>query len=161
MTERKTFLRGILGTGGLGGCPRRRSGSAVPEYYTVLPQLKDLAFWWRTRPQEDFGGSHRTAGIWKVTVLLSLLFTVDSICYEIRRETGCVPEEEKLVAYQKKRNWLHTRRRYWLRTRRRKTGCVPEEEKLVAYQKKGNWLHTRKRETGCVPGEEKLVAYQE
>ena len=43
MTERKTFLRGILGTGGLGGCPRRRSGSAVPEYYAVLPQLKDLA----------------------------------------------------------------------------------------------------------------------
>ena len=43
MTERKTFLRGILGTGGLRGCPRRRSGSAVPEYYTVLPQLKDLA----------------------------------------------------------------------------------------------------------------------
>ena len=43
MTERKTFLRGILGTGGLGGCPRRRLGSAVPEYYTVLPQLKDLA----------------------------------------------------------------------------------------------------------------------
>ena len=42
MTERKTFLRGILGTGGLGGCPRRRLGSAVPEYYTVLPQLKDL-----------------------------------------------------------------------------------------------------------------------
>ena len=43
MTERKTILRGILGTGGLGGCPRRRLGSAVPEYYTVLPQLKDLA----------------------------------------------------------------------------------------------------------------------
>ena len=43
MTERKTFLRGILGTGGLEGCPRRRLGSAVPEYYTVLPQLKDLA----------------------------------------------------------------------------------------------------------------------
>ena len=43
MTECKTFLRGILGTGGLGGCPRHRSGSAVPEYYTVLPQLKDLA----------------------------------------------------------------------------------------------------------------------
>ena len=43
MTECKTFLRGILGTGGLGGCLRRRLGSAVPEYYTVLPQLKDLA----------------------------------------------------------------------------------------------------------------------
>ena len=43
MTERKTFLRGILGTGGLGGCLRRRLGSAIPEYYTVLPQLKDLA----------------------------------------------------------------------------------------------------------------------
>ena len=43
MTERKTILRGILGTGGLGGCPRRRLGSAVPECYTVLPQLKDLA----------------------------------------------------------------------------------------------------------------------
>ena len=43
MTERKTFLRGILGTGGLGGCLRRRLGSAVPEYYTALPQLKDLA----------------------------------------------------------------------------------------------------------------------
>ena len=43
MTERKTFLRGILGTAGLGGCPRRRLGSAVPEYYTILPQLKDLA----------------------------------------------------------------------------------------------------------------------
>ena len=43
MTERNTILRGILGTGGLGGCPRRRLGSAVPEYYTVLPQQKDLA----------------------------------------------------------------------------------------------------------------------
>ena len=43
MTERKTFLRGILGTGGLGGCPRCRLGSAVPEYYTVILQLKDLA----------------------------------------------------------------------------------------------------------------------
>ena len=87
------------------------------------------------------------------------LFTVDSICYEIRRETGCVPEKEKLVAYQKKGNWL--------RTRRRETGCVPEEEKvpekgkLVAYQKKRNWLRTRRRETGCVPEEEILVAYQE
>ena len=53
-------------------------------------------------------------------------------------------KEEKLVAYQKKRNWL--------RTRRRETGCVPEEEKLVAYQKKRNWLCNRRRETGCVPG---------
>ena len=43
MTERKTILRGILGTRGLGGCPRRRLGSVVPEYYTVLQQLKDLA----------------------------------------------------------------------------------------------------------------------
>ena len=65
-----------------------------------------------------------------------------------KRETGCVPEEEKLVAYQKKRNWL--------RTRRRETGCVPEEEKLVVYQKKRNWLRTRsrlimRRDIGCVP----------
>ena len=112
-------------------------------------------------------------------LLLLLLFTVDSICYEIRRETGCVPEEEKLVAYQKKGNWLRTRKREtgcvpeeeklvayqkkrnWLRTRRRETGCVPEKGKLVAYQKKRNWLRTRRRETGCVPEEEILVAYQE
>ena len=46
MTERKTFLRGILGTGGLGGCSKCRLGSAVPEYYTVLPQLKDFALLW-------------------------------------------------------------------------------------------------------------------
>ena len=37
-----------------------------------------------------------------------------------RREPGCVPEEENLVAYQKKRTWL--------RTRRRDIGCVPSSE---------------------------------
>ena len=65
-----------------------------------------------------------------------MLFTVDRNCYlvayqellTIKRETGCVPGVDKLVAYQKKRNWL--------RTRRSETGCVPEKEKLVAYQKK-------------------------
>ena len=85
-------------------------------------------------------------------LLLLLLLTVDSICYEIKREPGCVPEKENLVAYQKKRTWL--------RTRRREPGCVPEEENLVAYQKKRTWLRTRRREPGCVPEEENLVAYQ-
>ena len=86
-------------------------------------------------------------------LLLLLLLTVDSICYEIKREPGCVPEEENLVAYQKKRTWL--------RTRRREPGCVPEEENLVAYQKKRTWLRTRRREPGCVPEEGILVAYQD
>ena len=104
-----------------------------------------------------------------------MLFTVDRNCYlvayqellTIKGETGCVPEKkkkEKLVAYQKKRNWLRTRRRETgcvPEKRKRETGRVPEKEKLVAYQKKRNWLRTRRRETGCVPGKEILVAYQE
>ena len=71
----------------------------------------------------------------------------------IRVEPGCVPEEENLVAYQKKGTWL--------RTRRREPGCVPEEENLVAYQKKRTWLRTRRRESGCVPEEGILVAYKD
>ena len=41
-----------------------------------------------------------------------------------KRETGCVPEEEKLVAYQKKRNWLRTRKK--------------KKKILVAYQELTN-----------------------
>ena len=57
----------------------------------------------------------------------------------IRRELGCVPEEENLVAYQKKGTWS--------RTRRREPGCVPEEEKPVAYQVR----LIMRRDIGCVP----------
>ena len=128
MTERKTFLRGIPGTGGQGGLPRTKVRLSRTEYYTVLPQPKDLAFWWRIGPQEDFGFTQDSRYLegYCTIIIVIIIVTVDSICYELRRETGCVPEEEKLVAYQRK-----------------KTGCVPEE---------GNWLRTRKRESGCVPG---------
>ena len=85
MTERKTFLRGILGTGGLGGCPRRRLGSAVPEYYTVLLQLKDFAHsygsyihWWTKRDRivnkaicstKELAAPSDELETWKETVL--------------------------------------------------------------------------------------------
>ena len=100
-------------------------------------------------------------------LLLLLLFTVDSNCYlvayqellAIRVEPGCVPEEENLVAYQKKEPGCvpeeenlvaYQKKRTWLRTRRRN---------LVAYQKKRTWLRTRRRKPGCVPEEGILVAY--
>ena len=102
-------------------------------------------------------------------LLLLLLFTVDRNCYLVAYQELLTIKGE-LVAYQKKRNWLRTRRRETgCVPEKGKTGCVPEEEKLVAYQKKRNWLRTRRRETGCVPEkgktgcipeEEKLVAYQ-
>ena len=57
-----------------------------------------------------------------------------------KRETGCVPEKENLVAYQKKRNLV-----------------VYQKRNLVVYQnKKRNRLRTRcrlimRRDSGCVP----------
>ena len=56
-------------------------------------------------------------------------------CVPERGETGCGPEKEKLVADQKKRNWLRTIKEKLVAYQKRETGCIPE-----------------RRETGCVPG---------
>ena len=91
-------------------------------------------------------------------LLLLLLFTVDSNCYlvayqellTIRVEPGCVPEEENLVAYQKKEPGCVPEEENLVAYQKKEPGCVPEEGNLVAYQKKRTWLRTRRRNISCV-----------
>ena len=68
----------------------------------------------------------------------------------IRVEPGCVPEEENLVAYQKKEPGCVPEEENLVAYQKKEPGCVPEEGNLVAYQKKRTWLRTRRRNISCV-----------